>query len=95
LLPLDQTLGPKGDAVECVTQHGQVFPTGLSNHKALPLSVEELEAKLSLQSFHLVADGALRHAQLLRGSRKALVPGCGFKGLQSIQGRQAPKHSIP
>jgi hypothetical protein len=40
----------------------------------------------------LVTDGALRHAQLGGGARKAFVPRGSFKGLERVERRQLAGH---
>ena len=87
-----QPLGAERDAVERVAQDGEVFAALLGDDEALALAREELEPELGLQRLHLVADGALRDAQLLGRPREALVPGGGLEGLQGVQGRKAAQH---
>ena len=47
--------------------------------QTLALAVEQLQTEFGLQSLHLMADGALSDAQLVRGSGEALVPCRGLK----------------
>jgi uncharacterized protein YjiS (DUF1127 family) len=62
--------------------------TGLGDDKALALAIEELDPKLRLQRFDLVAYSALRDEQFLGRPREALMAGRGLEGLESIEGRQ-------
>ena len=68
-------------------------PARLSDHQSLAFAVEKLQSKLLLQGLHLVADGALRHAQLFRGARKALVTRCGFEGFERVQRWKTTGHA--
>jgi hypothetical protein len=52
---------------------------GLGDDQPLAFAVEKLQAELGLQSLHLMADRTLGDAQLVRGSREALVPRRGLK----------------
>ena len=73
----------------------KIVAAGLGDGQALALAVEELQAELGLQSLHLMADGALGDAQLVRGSGEALVPRRGLKRPQRIQRWQRAAQSPP
>ena len=91
-MSLGETLGAERDAIKGITHGDEVFATGFGNDEALALSVEQLEAQRCFQSFHLVTDCTLRDAQLLGGSREALVPSRALEGFECIQGGQAAQH---
>ena len=73
-LTLSQLLGSKRDPVEGIAYHSKIVAAGAGNDEAVALAVEQPDAKLSLQRFHLVADRSLSDTQLLRGAREALMP---------------------
>ena len=91
-LALDQALGSDRDPVERVADDDQIVATRFGDHQPLALAIEQLDAELLLQRLHLMADGALRHAQFLGGARKTLVAGRRLEGLQGIQSRQTAQH---
>jgi hypothetical protein len=76
---LQQAIGAERDPVERIPHHGQVVVAGLGDDQPLAFAVEKLQAELGLQSLHLMADRTLGDAQLVRGSREALVPRRGLK----------------
>src|SRR5580704_4834500 len=63
-LPLHQALGSHGDAVKRLAHNCQIIAPGIGNDQPLPLAIKELDAELRLQRLYLMADGALRDAQL-------------------------------
>ncbi len=92
VLALQQPLGAAGDAVECVAHDAQVRAPSFGDDEALALPIEELEAKLRFERLDLVADRALRHAQLLGGAREALMARGGLESLEGVQRWQAARH---
>ena len=70
----------------------EIGAAGFGDDQPLALAIEELEAELRLERLDLVADRALRDAQLLGGAREALVAGRGLEGLERVQRRQAARH---
>jgi hypothetical protein len=91
-LPLDQILRAEGDAVERVSYDYQVVAAGLREDQPLTLAIEQFQAEDLFKRLDLVADGALRHAKLGGGARKAFVPRGGFKGLERVERRQLARH---
>src|SRR5262249_1248791 len=73
-LTLSQLLGSKRDPVEGIAYHSKIVAAGAGNDEAVALAVEQPDAKLSLQRFHLVAERSLSDTQLHRGAREALMP---------------------
>ncbi len=69
-MALDQTLGTGGDAVEGIAHDLKISASGFRDDQALSFPHEKLEAKLSLQRFHLMARGTLRDANFLRRPRE-------------------------
>jgi hypothetical protein len=92
---LQEPLGTGGDAVERIAYDLQIAAPRLSDHEALALAVEQLHAQLGLERLDLMADGALRHAQLLGCAREALVAGRRLESLERIQRRQMARHKHP
>src|SRR5581483_1298676 len=80
------------DAIEGVPQRGQVLAARLGDDEPLALAIEELDAELQLQGLDLMADGALRHAQLLGGAREALVARGRLEGPERIERRKPARH---
>src|SRR5262249_45725337 len=70
-LALDEALGPDRDAIERIANDDQVLATSFRDDQSLTLTIEKLDAKLLFQSLDLVADRALRHAELLSRAREA------------------------
>src|SRR5205807_4717799 len=70
-LPLQQPFGSVGDTVEGIAHDAKIGAAGLGDHQPLALAIEQLQPKLRLQRFHLMADGALRDEKLLGGAREA------------------------
>src|SRR6266508_3859267 len=68
-LPLQQSLGTSGNAIEGVADDTKIGTTCLGDHQPLPFSVEELQSNLGLKRLDLMADGALRDAEFLSGAR--------------------------
>ena len=91
-LPLEQTVGSGGDAIQCIAHHTKIVASRLGDDEPLRLAIEELEAQLCLERFHLMADSPLCNAELFGRARKALVPGGSLEGLERIQGRQSARH---
>ena len=71
---------------------GEIAAPGLGDDQTIVLALEELKRKLDLERLDLVADGALRQAQLLSGAREALVPGRGVERPQRVQRWQQAAH---
>jgi hypothetical protein len=92
VLALKQPLGAGSDAIQRIANDGKIIPTRLGDEKSLALAIEELDGKLCLECLDLVADSALRDAELFRGASKTLVPGRGFERLQGIERWQAGTH---
>ena len=68
---------------------------GLAAHReyeALALAIKQSQPQLDLQRLHLMADGALRHRQLVRRLGEALVPRGSLEGFQRIERRQSASH---
>jgi len=59
--------------------------TLFGDDEALTLAVEQLDAKIRLKRFDLVADRALRDRKLLGGPREAFMPRRRLKDFQRIQ----------
>ena len=91
-LALQKALRPNGYPIERIANDGEVVTPSLRDHQALPLAEEKLQAELRFEFLDLMTHGALRHRQLVRGPRKALVPGGGFEHLECIEGRQSARH---
>src|SRR6516225_11871095 len=87
-----QLLGSKRDPVEGIAYHSNVVAAGASNDEAVALAVEQPDAKLSLQRFHLVADRSLGDTQLLSGAREALMPSRCVKESERVKRRQRTAH---
>src|SRR5688572_24973351 len=94
-LTLPEAFGAERDAVERIAQHSEIFTPLLGDDEALPLAREKLEAEFRLERLDLVAHRSLRHAQLLRRARKALVPRRGLESLEGIERRKASQHAKP
>ena len=92
ILPLEQTVGSGGDAIQCIAHHNKIVASRLGDDESLRLAIEELEAQLRLERFHLMADRPLRDAKFLGRARKALVPGGSLEGFERIQRRQSARH---
>src|SRR5215469_13757970 len=58
-LTLSQLLGSKRDPVEGIAYHSEIIAACAGDDEAVALAVEQPDAKLSLQCFHLVADRSL------------------------------------
>ena len=56
-------------------------------------ALEQLYAAGLFQLSHLVADGRRRDAELIRGSREAVMPGSGLEGMERAKWRELP-HAI-
>src|SRR5215469_5761564 len=93
-LPLHQALGSHGNAVKRVAHNCQIIAPCIGNDEPLPLTIEELDAKLRLQRLHLMAHGALSDAQLLGSAGEADVSGSGLKSLERVQLWQASRHGF-
>src|SRR2546421_3467511 len=91
-LPLQQSFGTVGDAVEGIAHDAKIGAASLGDHQPLPFAIEKLQPKLRFQRFHLMADGSLRDEKLLGGAREASVPGRSLEGLQGIERWQAARH---
>jgi hypothetical protein len=57
-------------------------------------AIEQPAAQFSFKCLDLMADGALRNAQLLRRLGEAFVPRSGFKSPQSIERWQAAHRQL-
>ena len=84
-LTLQQPFGAIGDPIERVAHDREIGAPALGDHQPLALAIEQLQAELGLERFHLMADGALRDAELLGGAREALMAGRGLEGLERIE----------
>ena len=91
-LTLSQLLGSKRDPVEGIAYHSEIVAAGAGDDEAMALAVEQPDAKLSLQRFHLVADRSLSDTQLRRGAREALMPSCCVKGSERVKRRKRTAH---
>ena len=91
-LTLSQLLGSKRDPVEGIAYHSKIVAAGVGDDEAVALAVEEPDAKLSLQRFHLVADRSLSDTQLLRGAREALMPSRCVKESERVKRRKRTAH---
>jgi hypothetical protein len=91
-LTLSQLLGSKRDPVEGIAYHSKIVAAGAGDDEAVALAVEEPDAKLSLQRFHLVADRSLSDTQLLRGAREALMPSRCVKESERVKRRKRTAH---
>jgi hypothetical protein len=91
-LPLQEPLGADRNAVQGIAHHGKIIAAGFGDDQPLALAVEQLDRKLGFKRLDLVADGALRDAQLFRRARKTLVPRGGLEGFQGIERWQAWSH---
>jgi hypothetical protein len=85
VLTLQEPLGADGDAVQRVAHDGEIVLARFRDDKALPFSVEELDGKFGFKRFYLMTHRALGDAELFGRPRKALVPGRGLEGFQSVQ----------
>jgi hypothetical protein len=88
-LALQEALCAGRNAIEGVTQDGEVLLTSIRDHQALPFADEEFDAEIRLQRLDLMAYGARCNAEFLRSPREAFVPRRGVKGLERVQRRQA------
>ena len=86
-LSLQQTFGAGGEAVEGVAHHLEIRAPRLGDDEPLALTVEEAKTEFGLKGLHLVADRALRDAQLVRRPGEALVASGGLEGLERVQRR--------
>ncbi len=91
-LPLEQTVGSRGDAIQCIAHHNKIVASHLGDDEPPRLAIEELEAQLCFERFHLMADSPLCDAELFSRASKALVPGGSLKGFERIQRRQSARH---
>ena len=87
-----QLLGSKCDPVEGIAYHRKIVAAGAGNDEAVALAVEQFDAKLSLQRFHLMADRSLGDTQLVRGAGEALMPGRCVKRSERVQRRKGTAH---
>ena len=92
-LTLDGTLRADGNAIKGIAQNAEILPSRFGDDQPLALAIEQLDTELCLQGFHLVADSTLRDAQLLGGTRKALVARGRLEGLECVERWQAAKHA--
>ena len=83
-LPLQQTFGPGGEAVEGVAHHLEIRAPRVGDDQPLALTVEEAKAEFGLEGLDLVADRALRDAQLVGCPSEALVAGSGLEGFERV-----------
>ena len=81
---MQQPVGAKLKPLKNVAHHGEIVAAGIGDDQTVPLALEELKPELDLQRLDLMAHGALRHAELFGGARKALVPGCGIERPQRV-----------
>jgi hypothetical protein len=84
--------GGKSDRRHGLAQHGERFRhlrrqplAGLRQADLARTAQEERLADILLQQLDLVADGRLRHAELLAGLREAAEPGGGFEDAQRVE----------
>ena len=91
-LPLQQTFGPGGEAVEGVAHNLEIRAPRIGDDQPLALTVEEAKAEFGLKGLHLVADRALRDAQLVRCPGEALVASGGLEGLERVQRWKSSGH---
>lgn len=74
----------ESDPVERVAQHLQIGEAGSRDVQLLPFSIEQPDAQFEFERFHLMAYRALRHGQLFRRLREALMACRRLEGLKSI-----------
>src|SRR5262249_35351675 len=91
-LALQEALGTERDPVERVADDGEILAAALGDHQPLTLAVEELDAELLLQRLDLVAERAMRDAELLGRARKTFVARRGLEGAKRIERGQSPEH---
>src|SRR5215470_17907840 len=91
-LTLSQLLGSKRDPVEGIAYHGKIVTACAGDDEAVALAVEQPDAQLSLQRFHLVADRSLSDTQFLRGAREALMPRRCVKESERVKRRKRTAH---
>ena len=92
VLTLQKPLGANGDAVQRIAHDVEVVLARFRDDESLAFAIEELDGKLGLERFDLMAHCALGNAQLFGRPRKALMPRRGLEGFQGIQRRQAWAH---
>ena len=95
IVPLQQIFGSQRQPIEGVAHDHEIGLPGRRDDEAAVLAVEQPAAKFGFQRLDLVADGALRHAQLLRRLGEALVPRRGLESLQSVERWQSARHGQP
>ena len=91
-LTLSQLLCSKRDPVKGIAHHSKIVTASAGDGEAGALSIEQLNAKLSLQRFHLMADRSLCDTQLLRGAREALMPSRRVKGSERVKRGKRTAH---
>ena len=84
-LPLQQALRAHSQAVERVAHHFQIGSPGVRNDEPLSFAAKQAQPQFGLEALHLLADRALRHAQLVRRFGEALMAGGCLEGLETIQ----------
>jgi hypothetical protein len=86
---------------ECVAHrregagHGRLDQAARFRQPHLPwLANEQADAQALLEQFDLIANSRLRHAQLLRGTGEALMPGRRLVGAHGTERRQLAAHPL-
>ncbi len=87
-----ETVRAQGDAVERVTNDGQVVAPSFGEEQPLAFAMEQLQPKFILKGFQLVAHSTRRDVQFLSGARAAFAAGRSLKRFQAIQWRETTRH---
>ena len=95
VLPLQNALGARGDPVERVAYHIQIFAAGIGDNQTLALAIEKLDAKRGFQRLDLMTNGALGDTQLFSRAREAFAPSRGLESPQGVQWWQLAGHHQP
>ena len=93
VLALHDALGARGDPVERVADHAEIFATGVGDDQPLALAIEKLDAERRFQRLDLMADGALGDAQLFGRAREAFAARRGLEGLERVERWQLAGHA--
>ncbi len=75
----------ESNSVEGIAQHLQIGETGSRDVQLLPFPIEQPDAQLEFERFHLMAYRALRHGQLFRRLSEALMTCRRLEGFEGIE----------
>ena len=84
-------LVPSAMMSEGLAQEREIHAARVRELKASSMALEETRAQTFLEFPHLVTDGGLGHAELLRRAGKGEVTGGSLEGPQGIERRQTAR----